>query len=108
MFPPNEYWPRYIERARQALPQRGDMSARSALAIHRGTANRSQTARPVLVVGVDAPDATNAAHHDLQVTPTYLASLPQVVRDHLTCRIVDQLTPVIQHHVIGGLLAPAY
>lgn len=108
MFPPQHLWPRYVARARQALPQRGDMSARSALTIHRGTANRSDTARPVLVVGVDAPDATNAAHHDLQVTPGYLDSLPPIVRDHLTCRIVDRLTPVIQHHVIGGLLAPAY
>jgi ectoine hydroxylase-related dioxygenase (phytanoyl-CoA dioxygenase family) len=108
MFPPQELWPRYIERARQALPQRGDISARSALTIHRGTANRSGKARPVLVVGVDAPDATNAAHHDLQVTRPYLNGLPPVVRDHLTCRVVNRLTPVIQHHVIGGLLEPAY
>ena len=60
----------------QKLPQRGDISARSALTIHRGTANRSNEARPVLVVGVDAPDATNAAHHDLQVTRAYAATLP--------------------------------
>jgi hypothetical protein len=39
------------------MPQRGDISARSALTIHRGTANRSNEPRPVLVVGVDAPDA---------------------------------------------------
>ena len=76
MFPPQPLWPRYAAKARSALPQRGDMSARSALTIHRGTANRSDTARPVLVVGVDAPDAVNSAHHDLQVTPAYLAQLP--------------------------------
>ncbi len=108
MFPPRALWPRYIERARQALPQRGDVSARSALTIHRGTANRSDRPRPVLVIGVDAPDATNAAHHDLQVTPGYLEGLPPRVRDHLTCRVVDALSPVIQHHVIGGLIEPAY
>jgi ectoine hydroxylase-related dioxygenase (phytanoyl-CoA dioxygenase family) len=108
MFPPRSLWPRYVERAQQKLPQRGDISARSALTIHRGTANRSEHARPVLVVGVDAPDATNAQHHDLQITRDYAASLPPVVLEHLTYRLVDRLEPVIQHHVIDGLLAPAY
>ena len=92
----------------QKLPQMGDMSARSALTIHRGTANRSNEARPVLVVGVDAPDATNAAHHDLQVTRAYLDSLPPRVREHLTYRLVDALETVVQHHTIEGLLKPAY
>lgn len=108
MFPPRELWPRYQARAVQKLPQRGDISARSALTVHRGTANRSNQARPVLVVGVDAPDATNAAHHDLQVTQAYLDSLPARVRDHLSCRVVDKLVPVVQHHVIEGLLSPSY
>jgi ectoine hydroxylase-related dioxygenase (phytanoyl-CoA dioxygenase family) len=108
MFPPRDLWPRYIARAQQKLPQLGDMSARSALTIHRGTANRSAEPRPTLVVGVDAPDATNAGHHDLQVTRAYLDALPPRVRDHLTCRIADELEPVIQHHVIEGLLKPAY
>jgi len=108
MFPPQHLWPRYVAKARSVMPQRGDIAARSALTIHRGTANRSASARPVLVVGVDAPDATNAAHHDSQVTAGYLAQLPSRARDHLTCRVVDQLTPVIQHHVIDGLLSPAY
>ncbi len=108
MFPPNEMWDRYIERAVPKLPQRGDISARSALTIHRGTANRSDEPRPVLVVGVDAPDATNANHHDLQVTPAYLESLPARVRDHLTCRVAGELEPIIQHHVIEGLLQPVY
>jgi ectoine hydroxylase-related dioxygenase (phytanoyl-CoA dioxygenase family) len=108
MFPPRNLWPRYIERAVQKLPQRGDISARSALTIHRGTANRSDEARPVLVVGVDAPDATNAAHHDLQVTRAYADSLPARVLDHLTYRLVDKLEVVVQHHVIEGLLEPDY
>jgi ectoine hydroxylase-related dioxygenase (phytanoyl-CoA dioxygenase family) len=108
MFPPRERWDRYIERAQQKLPQRGDISARSALTIHRGTANRSDEARPVLVIGVDAPDATNAHHHDLQVTRAYLESLPPQVRDHLTYRVADELTTVLQHHVIEGLLEPDY
>ena len=108
MFPDKALWDRYISRAVQKMPQRGDISARSALTIHRGTANRSNEARPVLVVGVDAPDATNAKHHDLQVTRGYLESLPPRVRDHLTYRVTDELEQVIQHHVIEGLLEPDY
>ena len=108
MFPDKSLWDRYISRAVPKLPQRGDISARSALTIHRGTANRSNEARPVLVVGVDASDATNANHHDLQVTRAYLDSLPPQVRDHLTYRVADQLEQVIQHHVIEGLLEPDY
>lgn len=108
MFPDRALWPRYVRRAVRKMPTRGDMSARSALTIHRGTANRSQLPRPVLVVGVDAPDATNAAHHDLQVTPDYLSALPPIVRDHLTCRVVDRLETVVQHHQIEGLLKADY
>ncbi len=108
MFPPEETWDRYRSRMVQKVPQRGDISARSALTIHRGTANRSDTARPVLVVAADAPDGTNANHHDLQVTRGYLDSLPPRVRDHLTYRVTDRLEQVIQHHVIVGLLEPSY
>ena len=89
MFPPRELWSRYATRAVQKLPQRGDISARSALTIHRGTANRSNEARPVLVVGVDAPDATNAGHHDLQITRAYATSLPPRIIDPLSYRLVD-------------------
>jgi hypothetical protein len=104
MFPSPHDWPRYSGRAVTKMPRRGDISARSALTIHRGTANRSNEARPVLVVAVDAPDANNAARHDLQVTAKYLEQLPAVIRDHLTCRVVDRLEQVVQHHVIEGLI----
>lgn len=108
MFPPKALWPRYIERAEQKMPRMGDISARSALTVHRGTANRSQTPRPVLVVGVDAPDATNAQHHDLQITKAYEAYLPKRVREHLTYRLVERLEPIVQAHTIEGLLEPVY
>lgn len=108
MFPPKELDVRYAARMVRKMPQMGDISARSALTIHRGTANRSNQARPVLVVGVDAPDATNADHHDLQVTRGYAATLPPRVLEHLTYRVVDRLEPVVQHHVIEGLLKPVY
>lgn len=108
MFPPKSLYPRYRERMVRKLPQRGDLSARSALTIHRGTANRSNRSRPVLVIGVDAPDGTNANHHDLQITHAYAASLPPRVLDHMTYRVVDELEQVVQAHTIAGLLEPDY
>ncbi|HEY5722877.1 MAG TPA: phytanoyl-CoA dioxygenase family protein [Allosphingosinicella sp.] len=108
MFPPEDRWPRYEARLVRKMPQMGDITARSALTVHRGTANRSDRARPVLVVGVDAPDATNAGHHDMQATAAWHESLPPRVRDRLACRIVDRLETVVQHHVITGLLEPVY
>jgi hypothetical protein len=85
------------------MPAMGDISARSALTIHRGTANRSNVSRPILVLGVDAPDAGNAARHDLQVTHAYWEALPPQVQQHMTCRVVETLEPIVQLHTIEGL-----
>jgi hypothetical protein len=82
----------------------GDISARSALTIHRGTANKSDKKRPALVLGVDAPDATNAERHDLQFTKEYYATIPEDLRRHLTCRVVNELEPIVQAHTIEGLM----
>ncbi|GGZ66069.1 phytanoyl-CoA dioxygenase [Lysobacter xinjiangensis] len=103
MFPPEANGPRYAARAERKLARMGDVSARSALTIHRGTANRSQLSRPVLVLGVDAPDARNGERHDLQLTRRYVATLPPGVLDHLACRLVDELEPIVQLHQIDGL-----
>lgn len=103
MFPDPALWPRYEALAQRKMPQMGDISARSALTIHRGTANRSDRSRPVLVVGADAPDATNAIRHDLQMSRAYHDSLPEEVRKHLNCRVVDELEPIVQAHTIEGL-----
>ena len=104
MFPPKALYPRYQARAQQKMPKMGDISARSALTIHRGTANRSDKRRPVLVLGVDAPDARNAERHDLQLTRAYYATIPEWLRPHLTCRVVDELVPIVQAHTIEGLV----
>ncbi|NAZ88081.1 phytanoyl-CoA dioxygenase family protein [Kineococcus indalonis] len=104
MFPPKSLYPRYEERAVRKHPRRGDISARSALTIHRGTRNFSDKARPVLVLGVDAPGAGNAEHHDTAVTKRYWEHLPERVRAHLRCPVVDELTPITQKHTIEGLV----
>lgn len=104
MFPPPAMHARYEARRQRKMPQMGDISARSALTVHRGTANVSQLARPAFVLGVDAPDARNADKHDLQLTRDYYQALPEQLRRHLACRVLDRLEPVVQAHTIDGLL----
>lgn len=65
--------------------------------MHRGTRHDSPIARPVMVLGVDAPGAGHAALHDMMVTQAYYDSLPPIVRDHT-------LVPVTQKHDIEGLV----
>lgn len=104
MFPLKSMYHRYEVRAQKKMPKMGDISARSALTIHRGTANRSNQSRPVLVLGVDAPDARNAEKHDLQVTRAFFDGLAHEVRRHLACRVVDELESITQAHTIEGLV----
>jgi hypothetical protein len=104
MFPPKDWYPRFEERAVRKYPKRGDISIRSALTIHRGTASQSQKSRPVLVLGVDAPGAGNGDKHDMAVTKAFWETLPESVRAHLKCPVVDELTPITQKHNIEGLV----
>jgi ectoine hydroxylase-related dioxygenase (phytanoyl-CoA dioxygenase family) len=104
MFPPKSLYPRYEARAQRKMPKMGDISARSAITIHRGTANNSNKSRPALVLGVDAPGAGNAERHDLQLTRAYAATLPDDLLRHMTYRLVDRLEPIVQAHTIEGLV----
>lgn len=107
MFPAKSEWPRYAAVAQRRTPQMGDVSARSALTIHRGTANHTDQARPTLVLGVDAPGAGHSELHDTAVTRQYWAELPETVRPHLACAVVDELSPIVQKHTIEGLVMGA-
>src|SRR5206468_3839112 len=80
MFPPKSAYERYQSRAQRKMPKRGDISARSALTIHRGTANQSNKSRPALVLGVDAPGGINADRHDLQFTRAYYDAMPAALK----------------------------
>jgi len=105
MFPSKSFYSRYEARAQRKMPMMGDVSVRSALTIHRGTANHSDKSRPVLVLGVDAPDASNSDRHDLQFTRDYYERLPEQVKVHLpTARLVDKLEPIHQAHSIELLM----
>jgi len=108
MFPARDSWDRYRKLAVRKLPQRGDISARTGLTIHRGTANVSEEPRPVLIIGVVADDVTNAEAHQLEVTAAYRERLPAVVRDHLFYRLTENVGPLRQRHMIEGLLEGAY
>jgi hypothetical protein len=107
MFPPRDIWPRFAERGSRKFPQMGDVSARTALTIHRGTAHASPIARPVLILGVVAHEVANPDEHDLAITREFAASLDPAVREHLLAREVDALEPIVQRHDIEGLVMGA-
>jgi hypothetical protein len=104
MFPPRDVWDQFAALGVKKYPAMGDISCRSALTVHRGTAHPSPIARPVMVLGVDAPGAGHDKLHDLMVTQNYYDALPAQVREHLVCRVVDELVPVTQKHDIEGLV----
>ena len=74
------------------------------ICVSEGTNNFSNKPRPVLVIGVDGPGANNAERHDLQFTHTYFHALPESLKEHFTCRLVDDLEPIVQAHSIEGLM----
>jgi hypothetical protein len=107
MFPDKSLWDRFNERATRKYPSRGDISCRSALTVHRGTEHLSPIARPVMVLGVDAPGAGHAELHDMMVTQDWYDALPDIARKHLVCRVVEELVPITQKHDIEGLVMGA-
>jgi hypothetical protein len=104
MFPPKEEWRRFAERAVRKYPRMGDISARSALTLHRGTQHASPIARPVLILGVDEPKTGDEVLHELEVTRDFLDALPRTVTRRLRCHVVDELKPIVQKHDIEGLV----
>jgi hypothetical protein len=104
MFPERDHWDRYATLGVRRYPERGDISARSGLAIHRGTAHASPVARPVLILGVVAGDAANPEEHDLRLSRDFESGLSDDVRRHLLYRAVDTLEPITQRHDIEGLM----
>ncbi len=107
MFPDTAGQERYERDARRRLmkPRRGGMSVRTPLAVHRGTPNRSEHTRPVMVATVYAGDVDLLAGHDVLVaTRAFYDALPAQARDHLHCEVVDALPRIDQGHDIEGLV----
>ncbi len=108
MFPPRHEWPRYEGLRQQKLARLGDMSVRTGLAVHRGTPNRSDVDRGVLVLGAVAPEDPTPDYHRLPVTRGYHDGLPAEVRRRLRCDVVDSLPDRPQQaHDIEGLMMGA-
>ena len=57
-----------------------------------------------MVLGIDALGAGHAALYDMMVTKEYYDALPQLVREHLICRVVETLIPISQKRDIEGLV----
>ena len=108
MFPPRERWDRYRSLAVQKLPQRGDISARTGLTIHRGTANRSDEPRPVLIVGVVASDVADADVHQLEGHGRIPRAAASSGPRPSFLRLTDSVGPLRQKHMIEGLLDADY
>jgi hypothetical protein len=104
MFPARSATGRYERLASRRYPRRGDISARTGLTIHRGTANRSTRCRPVLILGVVAAGTEVSDVHTLVLSRQYEVQLPEAVRRRLRATVVQQLEPLIQTHDIEGLL----
>jgi hypothetical protein len=105
MFPRPEHYTRYEERASRRYPRRGDVSARTGLTIHRGTESHSDRSRAVLILGAVSGDTdTSEIIHKLIFTRGYYDTLPEAVRPHLHCALVDELAPIVQQHDIEGLM----
>jgi ectoine hydroxylase-related dioxygenase (phytanoyl-CoA dioxygenase family) len=72
------------------LMERGDVMIRTPLALHRGTPNRSQVARPMVVMGY-VMHWLHTAKVDLQVDRNTFSKLPVKLQKMLRCQIVEEL-----------------
>jgi ectoine hydroxylase-related dioxygenase (phytanoyl-CoA dioxygenase family) len=103
MFPTEDAATRYDGLRQPRMPQLGDMSVRSGLTVHRGTPNRSDVTRPVLILGVIGPEV-DPGPHGLQLSTDFAATLPPELLDRLHASVVPELQPLVQSHTIEGLV----
>lgn len=106
IFPRLDQYPRLQQLAGRRYPKRGDVSARTGLALHRGTKNFTERARPVLIVGVVSADvaAAGSSLHHLSLTKRYAEGLPAEVLSHLRCTVDRRLKRIVQQHDVEGLM----
>jgi hypothetical protein len=70
--------------------QPGDVMVRSPLALHRGSPNRTNQPRPMVVMGY-AMHWLHTPKVDLTLPRDYYNSLPEKLRQMLRCEVVEQL-----------------
>ena len=72
------------------LLKKGDVLLRSPLALHRGTPNRTDEPRPMVVMGY-CMHWLHTRHVDITVPREFYGSLPEKVRTMLRCNVVEHL-----------------
>jgi hypothetical protein len=70
--------------------QMGDVMIRSPLALHRGTPNRTDVPRPMVVMGY-VMHWLHTPKVELTLPRDYYETLPEAVQKRLRCEVVDQL-----------------
>lgn len=118
MFPTGEKKEAYNQRMEPRFAQRGSVSARSGLTIHKGSQNTGRI-RPVIILGVVSPEDRAHSATTTDLPPDYKAptlKMSQVFYDgldvelkkHLRCEIVSDTTahlpPLKTPHTIEGLV----
>ncbi|QSJ19231.1 phytanoyl-CoA dioxygenase family protein [Nostoc sp. UHCC 0702] len=71
--------------------QPGDVMVRSPLALHRGSPNRTNQPRPMIVMGYTM-HWLHTPKVDLTLQQDYYDSLPEEIRQMLRCQVVEQLS----------------
>lgn len=74
----------------QFLMRRGDVMIRTPLALHRGTPNRTEIGRPMVVMGY-VMHWLHTPNVDLTLPRAFYESLPEATRTLLRCQVVDEL-----------------
>jgi ectoine hydroxylase-related dioxygenase (phytanoyl-CoA dioxygenase family) len=75
----------------QSFPmKRGDVLIRTPLALHRGSPNRTDAPRPMIVMGY-VMHWLHTPKVELELSRDYYEGLPEAVRKMLRCQVVDQL-----------------
>jgi len=76
----------------------GDMSIRTPLALHRGTPNRTDQPRPMVVMGY-VMHWLHTPQVDLTVPRAFYDSLPERAQKLLRCEVVDELAEKTETYV---------
>lgn len=76
----------------------GDVSIRTPLALHRGSPNRSDQPRPMVVMGY-VMHWLHTPQVDVNVPRDYYESLPEATRKLLRCNVVDRLEEKAETYV---------
>ena len=79
--------------------KRGDVMIRTPLQLHRGTPNKTDRARPMVVMGY-AMHWLYTPNVELTISRAYYESLPERIRKMLRCNVVEELPSEATEHYL--------